>query len=29
MIGAGSAVVNDVGDALTVGGVPAKVLTQR
>jgi sugar O-acyltransferase (sialic acid O-acetyltransferase NeuD family) len=29
IIGAGSAVVNDVGDALTVGGVPAEVLTQR
>ena len=29
IVGAGSAVVNDIGDALTVGGVPAKILTQR
>jgi sugar O-acyltransferase (sialic acid O-acetyltransferase NeuD family) len=29
VIGAGLAVVNDVEDALTVGGVPAEVLTQR
>jgi sugar O-acyltransferase (sialic acid O-acetyltransferase NeuD family) len=29
IIGAGAAVVSDVGDALTVGGVPAKELTKR
>jgi sugar O-acyltransferase (sialic acid O-acetyltransferase NeuD family) len=29
IVGAGSAVVNDVGEALTVGGVPAVVLKQR
>ena len=29
IVGAGSAVVSDVGDALTVGGVPAELLTQR
>lgn len=29
VVGAGAAVVSDVDDALTVGGVPAKVLTKR
>jgi sugar O-acyltransferase (sialic acid O-acetyltransferase NeuD family) len=29
IVGAGAAVVSDVADALTVGGVPARVLTKR
>jgi sugar O-acyltransferase (sialic acid O-acetyltransferase NeuD family) len=29
IVGAGAAVVRDVGDAVTVGGVPAKALTKR
>ena len=29
IVGAGAAVISDIGDAFTVGGVPAKVLTTR
>ena len=29
VVGAGAAVISDIGDALTVGGVPAKELTKR